>query len=676
MNSTRKIKLCFSIITAFCLISLVLYINRLGVESYQLSDWIINYEGGFVRRGLIGATIYHATTTANQLLWGTFFLQSLLFFSTGYLIYHAFSESPKCKEWLLLLLSPAFLFTFFIADPDYGMRKELLVFFSLMLLINGVLKKKWVPYLNGSLLFYLIATLSHELASLCLPFFIYPLWRRAKTFPQDRKLCVYYSIFFAIVAILGMMTAIFFSGSEDTKYLICQSWTERGINPKMCGYSLYFFGLDSKIMFQYLQQEILTRPYIALYTTCLLLSLTPIALSNWWKNRAPALIIVAGALGLSPLFFLGIDWGRWVYIYITLISITMLMDDVHKKISFIKIPFLVILAYSLFWTMPITVYRPQGLLTPFMNSAPNLGIIDKFFTLKKPSTIAQENLTKEWEEILSHQFREIIFYPIEKNSRTQNLISQIAIEKNIPFNISPLNWYGNSEWLSHFSSERLYSKNQLIKEQIEQNQIAKTALYIFDVQGAIQYIKNNNFDINQTNIYRLDGKYLFIPKNFSCNACVHSEKIKKIDPTLIQTPYRGPFSFQKSDAGQNPLLIEGWTPISEDWGTWSNSRVAKIVIPLPKQSPEKLKIKFRALVNTNNPFQTLVIMQNGQLQDPIVLRHFDDNFVEIKINEQAKKDGQINLVIDLPNAKKPQDIGLGNDDRLLGIGIQNAEWSN
>ena len=129
------------------------------------------------------------------------------------------------------------------------MRKELLVFFSLMLLINGVLKKKWAPYLNGSLLFYLIATLSHELASLCLPFFIYPLWQRAKAFPQDRKLCVYYSIFFAIVAILGIMAAIFFPGSEDTKYLICQSWTERGINPKMCGYSLYFLALIAKSCF-------------------------------------------------------------------------------------------------------------------------------------------------------------------------------------------------------------------------------------------------------------------------------------------------------------------------------------------------------------------------------------------------------------------------------------------
>lgn len=41
-------------IAIICFIALYSFIYIPDYESYQISDWIINNEGGFVRRGLIG----------------------------------------------------------------------------------------------------------------------------------------------------------------------------------------------------------------------------------------------------------------------------------------------------------------------------------------------------------------------------------------------------------------------------------------------------------------------------------------------------------------------------------------------------------------------------------------------------------------------------------------------
>ena len=46
--------LTIAFIAIVCFIALYSFVYVPDYESYQISDWMINYEGGFVRRGLIG----------------------------------------------------------------------------------------------------------------------------------------------------------------------------------------------------------------------------------------------------------------------------------------------------------------------------------------------------------------------------------------------------------------------------------------------------------------------------------------------------------------------------------------------------------------------------------------------------------------------------------------------
>lgn len=102
---------------------------------WSIGDWLINYSGGFVRRGLTGALILllHRATAA-PLAWVAFSLQTtvfLLFLACVYLLLQRIRWS-----WLIaaVLLSPATL-SYTVLDSTSGFRKEILVFAALSLIL-------------------------------------------------------------------------------------------------------------------------------------------------------------------------------------------------------------------------------------------------------------------------------------------------------------------------------------------------------------------------------------------------------------------------------------------------------------------------------------------------------------------------------------------------------------
>ena len=62
-----------------------LHINEFP-DKYVFTDWLINYEGGFVRRGLLGEIIYEISNSLHFNIKTTLF-----FFSSNYLFYIFFS---------------------------------------------------------------------------------------------------------------------------------------------------------------------------------------------------------------------------------------------------------------------------------------------------------------------------------------------------------------------------------------------------------------------------------------------------------------------------------------------------------------------------------------------------------------------------------------------------------
>jgi hypothetical protein len=97
-----------------------------------MSEWVINYGGGFVRRGLIGEIIFQISTFFKiKLREGFLILQILLYFFYYLIIYWLLSNFKKNFIIYLAIFSPVF-YSFGLYELEALGRKEILmyIFFS------------------------------------------------------------------------------------------------------------------------------------------------------------------------------------------------------------------------------------------------------------------------------------------------------------------------------------------------------------------------------------------------------------------------------------------------------------------------------------------------------------------------------------------------------------------
>ena len=126
INANKYLKLYISILFIFSIFYLHEKYN-VGNDS-TISEWLINYEGGFTKRGLIGQIAIYISEFSNYSL-----RQSILFFqifSIGiyYLLLINFFKSVKFNKIILLsIFTPIFLL-YPVAEIEVLGRKEIIIF--------------------------------------------------------------------------------------------------------------------------------------------------------------------------------------------------------------------------------------------------------------------------------------------------------------------------------------------------------------------------------------------------------------------------------------------------------------------------------------------------------------------------------------------------------------------
>jgi hypothetical protein len=133
--------------------------------SWTVGDWLINYSGGFVRRGLPGAVamILHRAT-ALPLVWVVFLIQVVVFLLFLGCVYEL-TKGIHWGYWLTaVLLSPATLSFTVLDSQGAGLRKELLLFAGLaaMILVLGRERLKDSQLSTLLSIFLVVLALSHE----------------------------------------------------------------------------------------------------------------------------------------------------------------------------------------------------------------------------------------------------------------------------------------------------------------------------------------------------------------------------------------------------------------------------------------------------------------------------------------------------------------------------------
>ena len=126
--------------------------------------------------------------------------------------------------------------------------------------------------------------------------------------------------------------------------------------------------------------------------------------------------------------------------------------------------------------------------------------------------------------------------------------------------------------------------------------------------------------------------------------------------------------FGSSAKGVHYLQV-GWSA-PEDWGTWSDSRSATILLPTSPAQVDSVAIDFAAAVSPSHPVQRVEIFVNGFQAFSGSIK--ESGTLEFKIPDAAKSDAfkGIKMEFRLPDAASPKEMGTGEDTRTLALGLQ------
>lgn len=299
-----------------------------GVSPWRLGDWLINYEAGFIRRGLLGEVFFLAFENINQIFFGIYFLQLLCYLLVVAYVAIRLKVGDFAASDLLLVFSPAFIFVFNFYDPQGGFRKELLMYVAYIFMLlwkNERAKNKWLIF--AAFFAYVIAVFSHELVSFFCIFFLRELWVCRQDGLLERKRFFSLGSGFLLTAVVGIFIGLIYPGDQRSSLKICESLVLRGMSPMTCAGAIEWLKFDAS--YGKSKVALFFGYYIINYPFALLLGLLPFLRGKWLvRNFAFAMV---SFLCIIPLFVLATDWGRWINIYITMLTLAFLSGNEKRR---------------------------------------------------------------------------------------------------------------------------------------------------------------------------------------------------------------------------------------------------------------------------------------------------------------------------------------------------------
>ena len=327
----------YFLLIAFATLVYGVFLQRWS-RPWIISDWLINYQAGFVRRGLPGEVLFrldHLLPVSPVLLVValTLALYAVILLSVRSLALHS-----SGRLWvLLLLLSPATL-SFPVLDSEAGFRKELLYLAALLVFILLLRRGKLSPVLASAYLACVlcVTVFSHESLVCYAPYFFAALVLGGRSVGQAARQC---ALPFALAAGAAYVCSHHL-GTLQTATRICASLgyplTANEHGRQVCdGGAIAYLGYTKSMA----RQETLTvmhaHHYLLLYPVLAALALLPLATGTrallQAGRRRELQVLWASALlslgGTGILFVYAIDWGRWIYLHVFSIGVLLLYLD-------------------------------------------------------------------------------------------------------------------------------------------------------------------------------------------------------------------------------------------------------------------------------------------------------------------------------------------------------------
>ncbi len=224
-NKNRKriyLNTIFNLFTFALFIRLVVhFFTSFSYESWNITEWLINYQGGFVRRGLTGEILFYCANNFNINIQWVIKISCFIFFA---IVSVFFTKTFVKKGYSLYILPLCFFLGTHVANGMFWHKRDhlMIIFFIATLWSFAHLRSKWIKYSVINVLM-IIALLIHEAFAILTFPFLYLLI--ANEYVANRKL-IYSAMPFALIlpSICVLIITMIYHGNLETAQLIWNSW--------------------------------------------------------------------------------------------------------------------------------------------------------------------------------------------------------------------------------------------------------------------------------------------------------------------------------------------------------------------------------------------------------------------------------------------------------------------
>lgn len=277
---------------------------RAGGNDHQTGDWLINYAGGFIRRGFTGELLRIAYP--DDLLVATAVLQMVLWSLFVVFVIYRLRRDEWSTTSILLWCGPAAV-PFAGWDPAGGLRKEIIAFLALALMSMAADRtaRARIALVAASTIVWAVSLLSWEATVVLLPTLLALCWR-ALSDVRRQWWTAAGGIVLTSAAIVG--ASMLAPGGARAATAICDDLIARGYQPQLCNGSVRWLEYTMQYGFDY---TIGFWPQNAYFIPLAALALLPVCwLGRFCERRWLWPLQMAAVF---PLFLIAADYGRWIH---------------------------------------------------------------------------------------------------------------------------------------------------------------------------------------------------------------------------------------------------------------------------------------------------------------------------------------------------------------------------
>ena len=373
--------ICFFAIICFTALYSFIYIP--DYETFQISDWMINYEGGFVRRGLIGQCLLWANHIHSfDIRYVILIIEAIFYVLFFYLIFKVFK---KYKWSFLGAMFPIACCTTSMAVYRRDFMMLCLCYFSYEYFFRYLKDNKKNSLIISIMIMSISIIIYEPIFFVLIPILMMQYWSKKKNLI---KLSI---VFF--IPLFCMVLSCIFVGTKDQVDIIWQSWVPYIPENSNIGQAIEFLKLTNTEVFK-LHYDITygNNPIIPIFTLIIVFSIVyylcthipnidyckKVLLDNKHKIELSNILIFQLLVQFPLFLILSTDYGRTIPMCIyTAIFIFHFSNIIKQKTYVTNVIFLIsnitmkyFYSHKLFsnpWIFIITI-----LILPFNYYVPSL----------------------------------------------------------------------------------------------------------------------------------------------------------------------------------------------------------------------------------------------------------------------------------------------------------------